>query len=237
MLATFDALLAQPLVLLIVLATGAGIGIAVEKFFAGFERERRRAYYAGRNSTKPGAGGKFKPVKEPEVRSANMAADQLKRVMAASFSSRSLLNKSEAQVFKALDRAVIARNPGWQVMAQVSLGEFLASEDKDAYGCINSKRVDFALMDPECRVRHALEYQGSGHHLPGGAAAARDAVKKEACRKAGIGWHEVVAGHTTAGELRALVEKLVPAIAADPAARASRLGAPQDGGGVTGQCA
>jgi len=33
-------------------------------------------------------------------------------------------------------------------------------------------------------VRHALEYQGSGHHN-GSCAAARDAVKKEALRKAG----------------------------------------------------
>jgi len=32
-----------------------------------------------------------------------------------------------------------------------------------------------------------------------------------ALRKAGIGYHEVVAGHTTPGELRKLVEKLVPA--------------------------
>ena len=30
--------------------------------------------------------------------------------------------------------------------------------------------------------------------------------------KAGIGYHEVVAGHTTAGELRRLVEKLVPGV-------------------------
>lgn len=35
-------------------------------------------------------------------------------------------------------------------------------------------------------------------------------MKKEALRKAGLGYHEVVAGHTTAGELRQLVEKLVP---------------------------
>ncbi|MDB2693860.1 DUF2726 domain-containing protein [Erythrobacter sp.] len=56
---------------------------------------------------------------------------------------------------------------------------------------------------------HALEYQGSGHHT-GDCAAARDAVKKEALRKAGVGYHEIVAGHTTS-ELRALVEKLVPA--------------------------
>ena len=33
------------------------------------------------------------------------------------------------------------------VMARLSLGELLASKGKDAYGCINSKRVDFALME------------------------------------------------------------------------------------------
>ena len=42
-------------------------------------------------------------------------------------------------------------------------------------------------------------------------AATRDAVNKEALREAGIGYHEIVAGHTTPSELRALVEKLVPA--------------------------
>lgn len=44
------------------------------------------------------------------------------------------------------------------------------------------------------------------------AGGARGAVKKEALRKAGIGYHEVVAGHTTAGELKRLVEKLVPGV-------------------------
>ena len=78
------------------------------------------------------------------------------------------------------------------------------------WGLVNSKRVDFALMDHAACVRHAIEYQGTGHHQ--GTAAARDAVKKEALRKAGIGYHDVVAGHTTPGELRALVEKLVPGV-------------------------
>ena len=65
-----------------------------------------------------------------------------------------------------------------------------------------------ALMDEACCVRHALEYQGTGHH--NGNAAARDAVKKEALRKAKIGYHEIVAGHTTPTELRRLIDKLVP---------------------------
>ncbi len=208
MLATFDALLAQPVLLLTILAVGAAIGIGVEKLASGIERERRRAYWAGRNSGQR-RSPQGKPVKEPEVRAADLAANQLKAVSAAAFTSRALLNKPEAKVFETLDKAVIARNPRWQVMAQVCLGEFLASPDKDAYFAINAKRVDFALMDQNCRVVHALEYQGSGHHTAN-CAAARDAVKKEALRRAGIGYHEVVAGHTTPSELKALVDKLVP---------------------------
>ena len=205
------ALVDKPWLLIVVLAVGAVLGIGVERLVEGQKRAERRAYWQGRNGGKQ--FGKYKSARTngatPEApNAACTATDQLARVMAAHFTARPLLNRPEATLFKALDAAVIARNPGWQVMAQVSLGEFLGSPDKDAYGCVNSKRVDFALMDPEARVTHAIEYQGNGHHQ--GTAAARDAVKKEALRKAGIGYHEVVAGHTTAGELRRLVEKLVP---------------------------
>ena len=204
------ALIDKPLLLIAVLAVGAVLGIGVERLVEGQKRAERRAYWQGRNAAQ--RGGKAVSLKKDglsEAINANgSATDQLASVMAADFNSRALLNRPEANLFKALDAAVIARNPGWQVMAQVSLGEFLASPDKDAYWAINAKRVDFALMDPEARVVHAIEYQGSGHHQ--GTAAARDAVKKEALRKAGIGYHEVVAGHTTAGELKRLVEKLVP---------------------------
>jgi len=206
MLADLIALLDKPFVLLVVLAIGGVIGILLENALNRIDRERRRAYWRGRGSKKGGAAP-----------ATDLAADQLKAVMKADFRPRPLLNRPEAQVFRALDKIVIARNSQWQVMAQVCLGEFLASGDAEAFGCINSKRVDFALMDGDCRVRHALEYQGSGHHQ--GSAAARDAVKKEALRKAGIGYHEVVAGHTTPAELRRLIEKLVPgAEAGDKAA-------------------
>jgi len=209
---TVNFLLDRPVALLIVLAIGAFIGVAVERIAQKADREKRKAYWRGRNAGRFGKKGpNLKTIEAAERRQAvgaDMAADQLKLVSKASFTSRSLLNRSEAKVFEALDKAVIARNPGWQVMAQVSLGEFLASPDKDAYFAVNSKRVDFALMDENCRVVHALEYQGNGHHL-GQSAAARDAVKKEALRRAGIGYHEVVAGHTTPSELRALVERLV----------------------------
>ena len=138
------------------------------------------------------------------------AADQLRTVMKADFKAQPLLNKSEARLFKAMDKMVIElAPPGWQVMAQVSLGEILRCEDKDAYLCINSKRVDLLIVDDECRPLHAIEYQGGGHFKGAHATAARDAVKKEALRRAGIGYEEIVAGHHTPAELRRLVEKLV----------------------------
>ena len=206
------ALIDKPLLLAAVLALGAVCGIAVERFVQSIDREKRRAYWRGRNqnggkSGWKGGGSKLVPLRK-ETPALSDAAEQLRLVMASDFTARALLNKGEARVFAELDKLVIARNPGWQVMAQVSVGEFVGSSDAAAYACINSKRVDLLLVDADCRARHALEYQGAGHHQ--GSAAARDAVKKEALRKAGIGYHEVVAGHTTPSELRRLVEKLVP---------------------------
>lgn len=169
---------------------------------------KRKAYWAGRRGD-----GKTHTTK------ADFAANQLKSVSGASFTGRALFNRSEAKVFEALEEIVRGRNPHWRVMGQVSLGEFLASPDKDAFFAVNSKRVDFVLMDENFRVVHALEYQGSGHHT-GSSAAARDAVKKEALRRAGIGYHEVVAGQTTPSELKAMVQKLVPSLGG-PSRRAS----------------
>lgn len=211
---TVNFLLDRPFALLVVLALGAAIGMAIERYTHRADAAKRKAYWEARKARKKGP--KLKVIERAERKQtdraddrAERAADQLKLVSRARFTPRALLNRSEANVFAALDTAVITRNPGWQVMAQVSLGEFLASPDEQAFFAVNSKRVDFALMDENCRVVHALEYQGSGHHASD-CAAARDAVKKEALRKAGIGYHEVVAGHTTPAELKSLIEKLVP---------------------------
>jgi hypothetical protein len=193
------------------LLAGGTLGMLLERMLARRRRnnwkDRNRQRFGDREKTptSPQTPWSMPPVK-PESKP-NDAADQLKIVMAAQFLPQALLNKSEARVFKELDKYVIALNPGWQVMAQVSLGEILSSESAEAYSCINSKRVDLLLMDEDCQPRHALEYQGGGHYR--GSAAARDAVKKEALRRAGIGYHEVVAGHTTPADLKRLVEKLV----------------------------
>jgi Protein of unknown function (DUF2726) len=205
-----DALIEKPDLLVVVLLGSTFAGIQIERLLS---KLRRKAWVArDRSRWEPrrwrgsvGMGPWFAQhdtaaPKQPD------ATDQLRIVMRANFTIQPLLNKSEARLFRELDRIVIGCNPTWQVMAQVSLGEILRSKDPDAYRCINSKRVDLLLVDEDCQPRHAIEYQGRAHHQ--GNAAARDAIKKEALRRAGIGYHEVVAGQTTPAELRQLVEKL-----------------------------
>jgi hypothetical protein len=205
------ALIEKPHLLVGVLAVGAFFGITVERFATQMRRQAWRERNRGRWNSNPRRGkvanGPWHAKPEPAMPKQPDAADQLRIVMGADFTVQPLLNKSEARVFKELDRMVIGCNPGWQVMAQVSLGEILRSKDADAFRCINSKRVDLLLVDENCQPRLAIEYQGGAHHQ--GTAAARDAVKKEALRRAGIDYHEVVAGHTTPSELRRLVERLV----------------------------
>lgn len=198
------------IILIFICVVLVGVGIAVERASSKMRRqawrERNRGRWERNRSDGPTAFEQWFPKPETAPKQPD-AADQLRIVMAADFTIQPLLNKREARVFRELDRIVISLNPEWQVMAQVSVGEILRCQDAEAYRCINSKRIDLLLVDGECHPRHAVEYQGGGHYQ--GTAAARDAVKKEALRRAGIGYHEVVAGHTTPSELRRLVEKLV----------------------------
>lgn len=208
----FTAFLAKPSELIGVLLVGVIVGRFVERWFSQLRRSRWRESSNRWRRAQQGNGGVPKLVQDapklvlvaPKPRD---AADQLRIVLAANFTVQPLLNRSEARVFRELDSMVLGCNPAWQVMAQVSLGEILRSKDADAYSCINSKRVDLLLIDENCQPRHAIEYQGAAHYQ--NAAAARDAVKKEALRRAGIGYHEVVGGHTTPAELKRLVERLV----------------------------
>ncbi|MFS8146454.1 DUF2726 domain-containing protein [Rhizobium sp. BR 249] len=201
----------KPELLFAALFVGLVTGMALEQLLATTRKQSRqqksRSRQEERRSDEHIALGPWRPMSAAAPLRPVDAADQLRIVMRSQFTTQPLLNKSEARVFRELDSIVIGCNSSWQVMAQVSLGEILRSTDADAYSCINSKRVDLLLVDSNCRPRHVIEYQGGSHYQ--GAAAARDAVKKEALRRAGVGYHEVVAGHTTPSELRRLVEKLV----------------------------
>ena len=165
--------------------------IAVAAFLAGLAGERLRAQLSRqawrKRRWRRGKGGvvPFKTVEAPITDS----AEQLRRVMGARFEKRSILSRSEALVLYAAERAINIVDLKWRVMAQVSLGEVLSTPDARAYSAINSKRVDLLIVSQSGDPIAAIEYQGHGHYQ--GTAAARDAIKKEALRKAGVRYIEV----------------------------------------------
>lgn len=114
-------------------------------------------------------------------------AEQLRAVEENGFERKPLVNRGEARLLRWLDEAAEAAGQGHRVMAQVALNEVIVPR-KDAgeaaLGAIVAKRLDFVIFDARGMIVAAVEHQGSGHHQ--GHAFARDAVKREALRKAGV---------------------------------------------------
>lgn len=227
MVQDIELFLDRPMLLFAAMAVGAMIGIAVERFFNSIEREQRAAYWRGRRSHTGGVNRVVKFGKHTEVAEhhrVNHAAEQLRSVMQADFKPCQLLNQPERRLLACIDRILSDEFPDWRVMGQVSLGEILLSPNKDAYNAINAKRVDLLIVDGACRPLHAIEFQGTGHHLRNDTAA-RDAIKREALRRAGIGYVEVASGDTPK-QLRDTLRKLArpvqrPGISIIPAGSAS----------------
>jgi hypothetical protein len=106
-----------------------------------------------------------------------------------------LLNREEAKLLPLLERTLRDLGQGHRVMAQTSLGEVIrpkssTADSANAMAVINSKRLDFAVIDRFGMLTCAVEYQGTGHHQT--TAFLRDAVKREALRKAGVPMIEVL---------------------------------------------
>lgn len=140
--------------------------------------------------------------------------DHMRLVAGAEFERTPLLNRSEARILPILEGIAREVGRGYRVMAQVSMGEILCAKGSngsrdhraEANRAINAKRLDFAIFDPRGLVVAAIEYQGSGHHL-GSEAFMRDAVKREALRKAGINLVELQPD-ADAASIRMLLQEL-----------------------------
>jgi hypothetical protein len=142
------------------------------------------------------------------------SARQMQAVAAAEFARRRLLNREEYPLLLLLERLAAEQRAGLRVMAQTSLGEViepvrrnLAPEEIErARASINAKRLDFAVFDRYGFLLLGIEYQGTGHHHA--ESFMRDAVKREALRKAGVPLLEVPAGfrpEDVAAEVRRLL--------------------------------
>jgi hypothetical protein len=161
-------------------------------------QKRRKWRYWNRGRQAPGSSKRWDTPDRSKRSDAPVTdpADQLRIVMNATFEKRPLLSRSEAQVLYAAEDAIRDGELNWRVMAQVSLGEVLSSPDPRAYSTINSKRVDLLIISSRGDPIAAIEYQGDGHYQ--GTAPARDAVKKEALRRAGVRYIEVTPQHSAA---------------------------------------
>lgn len=125
-----------------------------------------------------------------------VAERQLNAVRSNQFYRRTLMNKSEYVVFCKLEKLLLTSHRGYRVFSQVSLGEILGSDDREAYLAINSKRADFVIIDWSGQPVVVVEYHGSGHFQ--GDAVTRDTIKREACSKAGIAFIELFEQYTQA---------------------------------------
>lgn len=132
--------------------------------------------------------------------------EQLRHVIGASFRKKRVMNKSEFRVFRIIEEEIQIARGGYRVLSQTCLGEILDSDDKVAFASINAKRVDVLVIQPNGEPLAVFEYQGAGHHQ--NMAAARDAVKKEALRKAGVHYLEVNPQHEP-DEIRQMVRKII----------------------------
>lgn len=149
------------------------------------------------------------------------AARQLTVVMRSDYSRKRLMNSHEFRVFSILEKELQRQNDRRRLFSQVSLGEILSAEG-EAYDAINSKRVDLLIVDRYGMPEVVIEHQGQGHSQ--GNAAARDAIKKEALRRAGIKLVETFEDDDEADILRKVLNVRAPAAAT--AAEASVPAAP-----------
>lgn len=129
--------------------------------------------------------------------------DQIAAVARVSFERCQIMNRGEFALYRVLEDQIAQFGGRYRLMAQTSLGELIkpsaaGAQPHDlsaAHASINSKRLDFAIIDRNGLLALAIEFQGSGHHL-GEKAFMRDAVKREALRKAGVQMMEVETGWT-----------------------------------------
>ncbi len=156
-------------------------------------KNKSRSYKPRRDSFRPRGEKPRIPVSFVPGNRPIDPAEQLRAVMAPTFEKQRVLSRTEARVMDAADQAIAEAGLKWRVMAQVALGEVIKSSDEAAFFAINAKRVDLLIMSEHCEPLAAIEYQGQGHYQ--GTAPARDAIKKEALRKAGIAYIEITYDH------------------------------------------
>lgn len=167
----------------------------------------------------------FGSKKAPALPKAD-GVDKLRTVSDARFSPLKLMSDNEAIVLREIETIITEIGQPWRVLAQVRLSRIIASSSFDAVSAIDGQQVALLIVDIDRAPIAAVEYQPLGQVRNDDAV--RDAVKREALRRAGIAYIEVRASDQP-GDLRADITALVTRrrAAAEPSALAEPLVADQ----------
>jgi hypothetical protein len=114
---------------------------------------------------------------------------QLRSVLRAPFQKQKLMNFSEYQVFRIIEKDLAMKKSGYRIVAQAPLGEILRSKHEWGFRAINGKRVDMLILDRSGWPLLAVEYQGEGHY--DATSDLRDAIKRTALTRAGVAYLEL----------------------------------------------
>ena len=174
-----------------------------------------------REDSSTAMGGEAVPPQPEASKRLGDPTAQMEFISKVDFKLRPLLNRSEYKILRILEEVSQDIPGGHRVMAQTSLGEVLApqmasgsKEARDlAFHSINSKRLDFLVIDGYGMPVLAVEYQGHGHYND--RTFMHDAVKREAVRKAGIRFLEIRAEY----DAKDLENEIRKALLSNPARR------------------
>ncbi len=110
--------------------------------------------------------------------------DQLSITLNNKYEKQRLINKTEEEVYKIILRMIYQHAKGqYKINMQTSLGETLKST-YEGHRTINSKRVDFCIVDRDFMPVAVVEVNGAGHYQ--GDALIREEIKRAAIESAGI---------------------------------------------------
>ena len=165
------------------------LGLLILKQVAAKPRRRRRWGSRWEFSGRPGS---WPTEPMPDASRLGDPKAQMEFISRVDFEPRRLLNKPEYGILQILERLTREIGGGHRVMAQTSLGEIIAPSNTSAsegardlaFRSINSKRLDFLVIDRSGMPALAVEYQGHGHYQ--NRTFMRDAVKREAVRRPGF---------------------------------------------------
>ena len=174
-----------------------------------------------REDSSTAMGGEAVPPQPEASKRLGDPTAQMEFISKVDFKPRPLLNRSEYKILRILEEVSQDIPGGHRVMAQTSLGEVLAPQMASgskaardlAFRSINSKRLDFLVIDGYGMPVLAVEYQGHGHYND--RTFMHDAVKREAVRKAGIRFLEIRAEY----DAKDLENEIRKALLSNPARR------------------